>query len=64
MAAMPSMGMAAMHVESKLSDDGNGNYHGTGSLEIAGTWQVTVTARRAGQIVASRQMSLSTAGGM
>jgi Cu(I)/Ag(I) efflux system membrane fusion protein/cobalt-zinc-cadmium efflux system membrane fusion protein len=64
MPAMPAMGMAEMRVESKLSDDGNGNYHGTGSLETTGTWQVTVTARRAGRVVASRQMSLNASGGM
>jgi Cu(I)/Ag(I) efflux system membrane fusion protein/cobalt-zinc-cadmium efflux system membrane fusion protein len=64
MPAMPAMGMAEMRVESRLNEAGNGNYQGTGSLESGGTWQVTVTARRGGQIIASRQMSLNAGGGM
>jgi membrane fusion protein, copper/silver efflux system len=64
MPAMPAMGMAEMRVESKLADDGNGNYHGTGSLGSAGTWQVTLTAQRAGQVIANRQMSLNATGGL
>ena len=64
MPAMPAMGMAEMRIESRLKETGDGNYQGTGSLETGGTWQVTVTARRGGQVIASRQMSLNAAGGM
>jgi Cu(I)/Ag(I) efflux system membrane fusion protein/cobalt-zinc-cadmium efflux system membrane fusion protein len=62
--AMPAMGMAEMRVESRLMDAGGGNYQGTGTLAAGGTWQVTVTARRGGQVIATRQMSLSATGGM
>jgi membrane fusion protein, copper/silver efflux system len=64
MPAMPAMGMAEMRSEARLRDAGNGNYQGTGSLESAGTWQVTVTARRGGQVIASRQTSVNATGGM
>jgi Cu(I)/Ag(I) efflux system membrane fusion protein/cobalt-zinc-cadmium efflux system membrane fusion protein len=64
MPAMPTMGMAAMRVESRLGESGNGNYQGTGALESGGTWQLTITARRAGQVIANRQMSVIATGGM
>ncbi len=64
MAAMPAMGMAEMRTESRLNETGNGNYQGTGALESGGTWQVTITARRGGQVIANRQMSVIATGGM
>jgi Cu(I)/Ag(I) efflux system membrane fusion protein/cobalt-zinc-cadmium efflux system membrane fusion protein len=64
MPAMPAMGMAEMRTESRLSETGNGNYQGAGSLESGGTWQVTVTARRDGRLIASRQMSVNATGGI
>jgi Cu(I)/Ag(I) efflux system membrane fusion protein/cobalt-zinc-cadmium efflux system membrane fusion protein len=63
MPAMPAMGMAEMRTESRLNETGAGNYQGSGSVESSGTWQVTVTARRNGQVIASRQMTV-IAGGM
>jgi len=63
MPAMPAMGMAEMRIESRLREAGNGMYDGTGSLESGGTWQVTITARRGGQVIASRQMSVNATGG-
>jgi Cu(I)/Ag(I) efflux system membrane fusion protein/cobalt-zinc-cadmium efflux system membrane fusion protein len=64
MAAMPAMGMAAMRVPVTFSDKGNGLYEGSGKLGSGGTWQVTIVARKNGQVVASKQLSVSATGGM
>jgi RND family efflux transporter MFP subunit len=64
MAAMPAMGMAAQHAAVVLQDKGQGLYEGQLALESGGTWQVTVAAQRGGQIVATKQLSLSVTGGM
>ena len=64
MPAMPAMGMAAVRTESRLSETGNGNYQGAGALQSGGTWQVTITARRSGQVIGTRQMSVNATGGM
>jgi len=64
MPAMPDMGMAALTVTSKLGDKGNGNYEGTGTLQSGGTWQVTITARKGGQTLATKRSSMHAEGGM
>ncbi|MHB1022043.1 MAG: efflux RND transporter periplasmic adaptor subunit [Acidobacteriaceae bacterium] len=64
MAAMPAMGMAAIQTTIRLSDKGSGLYEGTGSLRSAGTWQITIAAQKNGQPIATRQLRISTAGGM
>jgi Cu(I)/Ag(I) efflux system membrane fusion protein/cobalt-zinc-cadmium efflux system membrane fusion protein len=64
MPAMPAMGMSAMTVNVKLGDSGNGTYQGKGNLPTGGTWQVTVTARKNGQTLATRQLSVNAAGAM
>jgi hypothetical protein len=64
MAAMPAMGMAAMRTSVDLADKGSGIYEGTGNLESGGTWQVTITAKKNGQPIASKQMSVNATGGM
>jgi Cu(I)/Ag(I) efflux system membrane fusion protein/cobalt-zinc-cadmium efflux system membrane fusion protein len=64
MAAMPAMGMAAQHAAATLQDKGQGLYEGPLALDSGGTWQVTITAQRGGQIVATKQLSLSATGGM
>jgi Cu(I)/Ag(I) efflux system membrane fusion protein/cobalt-zinc-cadmium efflux system membrane fusion protein len=64
MAAMPEMGMAAMNTTSKLNDRGNGQYEGTGSLGSGGTWQVTISAQKNGQVIATKQMRVNATGGM
>jgi Cu(I)/Ag(I) efflux system membrane fusion protein/cobalt-zinc-cadmium efflux system membrane fusion protein len=64
MAAMPAMGMAAMNTTSKLSDKGNGLYKSTGSLGSGGTWQVTITAQKNGQTIATKQLRVNATGGM
>ena len=64
MPAMPAMGMAAMRIPVTLGDKGNGLYEGSGQLESGGTWQVTILAKKNGQVVASKQLSVNATGGM
>src|SRR5258707_15338828 len=64
MPAMPAMGMAAMRTPMSLSDKGNGLYEGSGQLESGGTWQVTILAKKNGQLIATQQMSVNATGGM
>jgi RND family efflux transporter MFP subunit len=64
MAAMPTMGMAAVRSAAVLHAEGDGVYQGPLNLETGGAWQVTVVVKRAGQILASKQLSVSAMGGM
>jgi RND family efflux transporter MFP subunit len=64
MPAMPAMGMAAMHTTATLIDRGDGSYEASLKLDSGGTWQVTITAKRDGQVIGTKQMSVSATGGM
>ena len=64
MPAMPEMGMAAMRTEARLTAKGNGDYEGPFTLDSGGTYQVTITVRRNGQVVALKQTTISAEGGM
>jgi len=64
MPAMPAMGMAAIRTSVTLSDKGNGLYEGSVQLESGGTWQVTILAKKSGQIVARKQLNVNATGGM
>src|SRR6266853_1845923 len=64
MPAMPAMGMASMRTPVTLSDKGNGLYEGSGQLDSGGTWQVTILAKKNGQLIASKQLSVNATGGM
>jgi Cu(I)/Ag(I) efflux system membrane fusion protein/cobalt-zinc-cadmium efflux system membrane fusion protein len=64
MPAMPAMGMASMRTLVTLGDKGNGLYEGPGQLEIGGTWQVTILAKKNGQLIATKQLSVNVSGGM
>jgi len=64
MPAMPAMGMAAMRTQVTFTEKGNGVYEGTGQLDSGGTWQVAIVAKKNGQIVASKQLSVNATGGM
>ena len=64
MPAMPAMGMAAMRVPFALFDKENGIYEGTGQLDSGGTWQVTIVAKKSGQTIATKQLSVNATGGM
>jgi hypothetical protein len=64
MPAMPAMGMASMRVPVTLADKGNGLYEGSGQLDSGGTWQVTILAKKNGQPIATKQLSVNATGGM
>jgi RND family efflux transporter MFP subunit len=64
MPAMPAMGMAAVSTPVALSDKGNGVYEGSGVLESGGTWQTTILAKKNGQTIVNKQLSVSATGGM
>ena len=64
MSAMPEMGMASMNVVTRLNEKGNGTYEGPTMLESGGSWQITVTATKNGQPLASKQLTLLAEGGM
>jgi Cu(I)/Ag(I) efflux system membrane fusion protein/cobalt-zinc-cadmium efflux system membrane fusion protein len=64
MPAMPAMGMAAIRIPVTLSGKGNGVYEGSGLLESSGTWQVTIIAKKSGQLIATKQLSVNATGGM
>jgi len=56
--------MASMRVPVTLSDKGNGLYEGSGLLENGGTWQVTILAKKNGQPIATKQLTVNATGGM
>ena len=58
------MGMASMRIPVILSDKGNGLYEGSGQLESGGTWQVNIIAKKNGQLIATKQLSVNATGGM
>jgi RND family efflux transporter MFP subunit len=64
MPAMPAMGMASMRIPVTLGEKGNGLYEGSGQLENGGTWQVTILAKKNGQLIATKQLSVNATGGM
>jgi Cu(I)/Ag(I) efflux system membrane fusion protein/cobalt-zinc-cadmium efflux system membrane fusion protein len=64
MPAMPAMGMAAMTTTSKLTATADGVYQGTGVLESGGSWQVTISAQKSGQAIATKQLRVNATGGM
>jgi len=56
MPVMESMGKSVV----VFRPQGSGRYVGEGTLSMAGSWQITVTARRDGQTVATRTFNLTT----
>jgi Cu(I)/Ag(I) efflux system membrane fusion protein/cobalt-zinc-cadmium efflux system membrane fusion protein len=64
MAAMPEMGMAAMHINANLAEKSGGLYETTSELPCGGTWQVTATAKQHGQLAAIKKLSVNAKGGM
>ena len=64
MPAMPSMGMAEMSASAQLAESQPGHYQGTVILSMGGTWQVTITAKQNGKVVAMRKFSVNAKGGM
>jgi Cu(I)/Ag(I) efflux system membrane fusion protein/cobalt-zinc-cadmium efflux system membrane fusion protein len=64
MAAMPAMGMPASRVTAHLNETRAGNYSGTATLDSGGTWQLTITVKRNGQVIAVKSATIAAAGGM
>jgi hypothetical protein len=58
MPAMPTMNMPAMRNEVKLPHASGGVYRGPGQVLMSGTWDVTVTVKRAGGEIGSRKFPL------
>ena len=58
MPAMPEMKMPEMRNEVKLTSAGDGKYSGTGQVTMAGKWEVTVIARRNGQEIGTRKLTM------
>ena len=61
--AMPAMGMAGIRVSVTFNEKGAGVYQGSGQLGSSGKWQVMILAKKNGQVVASKQLSLNIPGG-
>ncbi|MHB8525319.1 MAG: efflux RND transporter periplasmic adaptor subunit [Candidatus Acidiferrales bacterium] len=61
--AMPAMGMAGIRVSVVFNEKGAGVYQGSGQLGSSGKWQVMILAKKNGQVVASKQLSLNIPGG-
>jgi RND family efflux transporter MFP subunit len=64
MAAMPAMGMAAMHAQGTEVDQGNGAYATDIELPSGGTWSLTISASKGGQPIATKQVDVSATGSM
>jgi multidrug efflux pump subunit AcrA (membrane-fusion protein) len=64
MAAMPAMGMAAMHAQGTANDQGNGAYTTNIELPSGGTWSLSITASKNGQPIATKQVDVSASGSM
>src|ERR1700726_2993011 len=64
MAAMPSMGMAAMRAQGPADDQSNGAYTANIELPSGGTWSLTISASKNGQPIATKQMDVSAGGSM
>ena len=58
MPPMPSMNMPEMHSTAPLTHAADGRYVGTGELEMAGTWNVTVAVSRDGAQTGSARFTV------
>jgi len=63
-AAMPSMGMAAMRAQATAADQSNGVYVAELELQSGGTWQVSITAAKDGRTLATKEFNSSVSGPM
>jgi len=64
MPPMPEMAMAAMRRVATATAHGNGTYTASINLDSGGGWQVSASASKAGQQVATLQTNVSATGGM
>jgi RND family efflux transporter MFP subunit len=58
MPAMPSMNMPAMKTEAALTHAGDGLYRGTGDIQMAGRWDVTILVSRDGGALGRRDLTI------
>jgi len=61
MAAMPAMNMPEMQNTTSLTHQGGGRYRGSGQVVMAGDWEMTVTATRAGEEIGQRTLQITAA---
>ncbi|HKE86962.1 MAG TPA: FixH family protein [Vicinamibacterales bacterium] len=59
MAAMPEMKMPEMKNSAALKHVKDGTYSGTAQVMMAGKWDVTVTAKRAGKEIGSKKFPIT-----
>ena len=59
MAAMPAMKMPEMKSTATLKHQKDGRYVGNNHVAMAGKWDVTVTVKRGGQEIGSRQFPVT-----
>lgn len=59
MPAMPAMKMPEMKNTVTLAHEGAGRYRGTGNVMMAGGWDATVMAMRAGQEIGSQKFAVT-----
>lgn len=59
MPAMPAMNMSEMRSTAQLKSAGNGTYKGNVTIGMAGDWDVTITATRQGQALATKKIKLA-----
>jgi Cu(I)/Ag(I) efflux system membrane fusion protein/cobalt-zinc-cadmium efflux system membrane fusion protein len=64
MPAMPAMGMPASRIAAHFSEGHAGNYTGTVALTSGGTWQVSISIKRNGQVIGIKTVTIDAAGGM
>ena len=64
MPAMPAMGMAAMRSAVNATDQGDGKYVASVTLDSGGTWQASASASKDGNQIATMQTNVSVAGSM
>ena len=64
MPAMPAMGMAAMRRAATASNAGQGVYRANINLDSGGGWQVSVSASKGGQQIATLQTNVTASGAM
>jgi Cu(I)/Ag(I) efflux system membrane fusion protein/cobalt-zinc-cadmium efflux system membrane fusion protein len=58
MPPMPAMNMPAMRSEARLAHAGGGAYRGTGEIQMAGRWEVSVVVSRGGRRIGTRQLTI------
>lgn len=59
MAAMPAMKMPEMRTTATLKHQKDGHYAGNGQVAMAGKWDVTVTVKRSGKEIGSKQFPVT-----